>query len=305
MNRIARSFAALAFAAGLAACQAEQPTAAPSSKPSSTSSSTAQDKALPAFPGTLSVLTFDTGKPMSLTRNGRTVRFGLCLPEDKLARPSSDGQHLALISTPDAGNVAPGSLVVVDVGGARHVLADHLPWGGGIAPTWAPDGSAVIHAGVRYVVPGGAHTPAGIPADTGYLVYSVSGTTRAYAGGEQGVVVTAADGGKQRSVDISQLPGCDTACPSAVQAVSDSGDHVALGRGNTDPGYTTSTMLVVDTRTGKPVDLGAYPRLQHVWFIAGGGAVIADDKGLHVVDAAWHVTATFPAPAAGKLFYTA
>ncbi|MEV4507994.1 hypothetical protein AB0K00_03430 [Dactylosporangium sp. NPDC049525] len=308
MNRIARTFAAVAFATGLAtglaACEGGQPSTAPTS--------TVQDKAPPAatsaakgFPGTLSALTFERGRPILLVRGGKTIAFGTAGVGDRVPRPSSDGQHLALISSPDAGNVSPGDLVVVDAGGQRHVLAHNLPWGGGIAPTWIPDGTAVIHAGVRYAVPDGAHTTAGLPAETGYLVYSVSGTTRAYAGGEQGVTVTAADGGKRRSVDVSKFPECETACPSAVQAVSDSGDYVALGRGNTDPGHTTNTMLVVDTRTGEPVDLSAYPQLQHVWFTAAGGAVIADGKGLHVVDASWHVTGTFPAPTAGELFYSA
>jgi hypothetical protein len=308
MNRIARTFAAVALVAGLAACQAGQTSAA-------APSSTVQDNAPPTapapraaagnFPGTLSVLAFDKDRPMTLTRGDRTVAFGTRTARDVLARPSHDGQHLALISSPDVANVAPGDLVVVAAGGQRRVLAHNLGWGGGIAPTWTPDGRAVIHDGIRYPVAGGAPSASGVPIGTGYLAYSVSGATRAYAGGSEGIVITAADGGNRRSVDVSRFPGCDTACPFAVQAVSDSGNHVALGRGNTDPGHTTDTMLVVDTRTGKRVDLGAYPGLDHVWFTAGGGAIIADGKGLHVLDVSWHVTGTFPAPAAGELFYTA
>lgn len=307
MHRIARVLAAATFAAGLAACQAQQPTAAPSTTsspaPRTGSSSTAQDKAPPALPGTLSVLTFDTGKPMQLVRGGETITFGLRHPEDMLARPSSDGRHLALISTPDRSQVAPGSLVVVDAGGARHVLADNLRWGGGAAPTWTPDGTAVIHDGVRYAVSGKAPASAGL-SHANYLVYSVNGGALAYARSSTSIEVRPT-GGEARSVDVSAFPGCDSACPFAVQAVSDSGDFVALGHGNTDPGHTTSTTLVVDTRTGKRVDLGAHSGLQHVWFTAAGGAIVADAKGLHVVDATWHVTGTFPAPAAGELFYTA
>jgi hypothetical protein len=148
MHRTARTAAAFAaaFAAGLAACQAQQPAAAPG--PTSRHSAPPTPSAVrssPAFPGTLSVLTFDTDKPMTLARGGRTVTFGLRYAPGVLARPSPDGQRLALISTPDAGNVVPGSLVVVGAGGARHVLADNLPWRGGVAPTWTPDGTAVVH----------------------------------------------------------------------------------------------------------------------------------------------------------------
>ncbi|GAB3866258.1 hypothetical protein ACFPIJ_13130 [Dactylosporangium cerinum] len=303
MRRIARVLAAATFAAGLAACQAQPPAAVPGTTAGTAASRTPQDKAPPPFPGKLSVLTFDTGKPMSLARGGKAVTFGLRYPEDMLARPSFDGQRLALISTPDASKVAPGSLVVVDVGGGRHVLADHLPWGGGVAPTWTPDGTAVIHDGVRYEVSGKSHASAGL-GHASYLVYSVNGGALAYAGSETSIEVRPT-GGAARSVDISALPGCDTACPSAVQAISDSGDFVALGRSNTDPGHTTSTTLVVDTRTGRPVDLGTRSGLQHVWFPTGGGAIVADAKGLHVLDATWHETGTFPAPGAGQLFYTA
>jgi hypothetical protein len=300
MNRIARTLAAVALAAGLAGCQTKQPTPAPSP--------TVQDKAPPAatkgFPGTLSVLTFAEGKPITLQRAGKTVAFGTAAAGDVLARPSYDGQHLALISSPDAHNVAPGDLVVVDAGGERRALAHNLSWGSGAAPTWAPDGRSVVLGGIQFAVSGGAPKATGF-GDAKYLTYSVSGGTVAYARSEQSVGVAAADGGKARSVDVSKLPGCETACPFAVQAVSDSGSYVALGRGNTDPGHTAATTLVVDTRTGEAVNLRAYPHLQHVWFTAAGGAVIADDQGLHVVDASWRVTGTFPAPAAGELFYTA
>ncbi|GAA3230374.1 hypothetical protein ACFO1B_26750 [Dactylosporangium siamense] len=303
MHRIARALVAAAFATGLAACQAQQPTPAPSTAPSAGSSSTTKDKAPPPFPGKLSVLTFETGKPMSLARGGKAVTFGLRYPEDMLARPSFDEQHLALISTPDASKVEPGSLVVVDVDGGRHVLADNVPWGGGVAPTWTPDGTAVIHDGVRYEVSGKSHASAGL-GHANYLVYSVNGGALAHTRSGTSIEVRPT-GGAARSVDISALPGCDIACPSAVQAVSDSGDFVALGRGDTDPGRTTSTTLVVDTRTGRPVDLGTRNGLQHVWFPTGGGAIVADAEGLHVLDATWHETGTFPAPGAGQLFYAA
>ena len=310
MNRIARTLTAVtaaAFAAGLAACQAGQPASAPSSTVHDTappaSAAPAAAPAKGAIPGTLSVLTLDKDKPITLVRGGRTISFGTAGAGDMVAQPSPDGQHLALISSPDVSNVAPGDLVVVDAGGQRHILGHDLAWGGGAAPTWAPDGTAVIHHGVRYEVPGGSHASAGL-GDADYLVYSVKGTALAYAKTETSIDVLPA-GGKARTVDIAKFPGCDTACPFAVQAVSDNGDYVALGHGNTDPGHVTATMLVVDTRTGKRIDLSAFPELQHVWFPAAGGAVIADTKGLHVVDASWRVTGTFPAPTAGDLFYTA
>jgi hypothetical protein len=316
MNRstvVVSLFVSVAF---LGACQASPtPTPAPApvsgtaspaagSPPAPVPSGTVQEH---APPGTLSVLTFEPGKAITLLRRGQTSSFGTAGNGDMLPVPSPEGQRLALVSSPDSGVVAPGDLVVIAAGGQRHVLAHQVIGGGGNAPAWTPDGKAVIHGGVRYDVSGGGHAGAGLTGNPAYLTYSVGGATLAYATSSNSITVAPVGGGAKRVVDISKLAECNlrAACPFAVQAVSDDGRYVALGSGNTDPSNVTEAHLVLDTSSGRPVDLSAFGDVQHIWFTASGGAIVHTARDLRVVDAAWHVTGTFPAPGNGKLFYTA
>jgi hypothetical protein len=187
--------------------------------------------------------------------------------------------------------------VVIEPGGARRTLARNVAWGGGTAPSWSVDGESIVVGNTRYDVATGATEPAGLAAgNAGYLVYSDNGAVRAYARTETEIEVAAADGAGARTVSIAHLPQCDQlpTCPFAVQAVSDDGRYVALGNGNSDPGHTYTTTVVVDTRTGTPVTLTNVEQLMHVWFTATG-AVVHTNNAVHIYDSAWNRTATFMA----------
>ncbi|MGI5246068.1 hypothetical protein [Dactylosporangium sp. CA-139066] len=312
MNRATVLLPLLASVAVLGACQTSSGPAADSSSASSAAGlaparvpSDAQS-APAGLPGTLSVLTFEPGKAITLLRHTQTTSFGTAGHGDVLAVSSRDGRHVALISSSDPELGAPGDLVVVDAGGQRHVLAHKVTWGGGVAPVWTPDGRAVVLRGVRYEASGGGHASAGLTGNAAYLAYSVDGAMLAYAATDTSVVVGPVGGGSRRVVDISNFPECsDYACPFAVQAVSNDGNYVALGDGNTDLGTVTDAHIVLDTRSRKAVDLTAFGDVQHIWFTASGGAIIHTTHDLRVVDTAWHVTGTFPAPGNGTLLYTA
>jgi hypothetical protein len=305
MLRPLAAVAAIAALATMTACGAsstpDTASSAPNTTPAAPSAAAvaqaAADRSVAdVLPGTITYFTFNRGETIRVNRysggSGQFLDFGAVRAGDVAGHPSPDGRRFALISSPDRGSVKPGDLVVAEPGGARRVLARNVAWGGGIAPFWTPDGQSIVVGNTRYNVATGAAAPAGLTAaNAGYLVYSDNGRVRAYARTETEIQIDT------RTVSIAHLPQCDQepACPFAVQAVSNDGRYVALGRGNSDPGHTYTTTTVLDTRTGQVVAKANVEGLLHVWF-TGTGAVVHTSNAVHIYDAAWTRTATFLAP---------
>jgi hypothetical protein len=240
-----------------------------------------------AVPGTLTYLR-TAGGPLSVTTvtDGgapRTRTFGPVPTGQHVFSVSPDGTRIAMILSPDPGNVAPGDLVVVEPGGTRHMLASGIGWGGGIWPYWTPDGKQLL---VRkadgpwmLVDVASGKTSTGPAIDSQYAQYfawSPSGTYRAYASGDT-AVVTRADWSVVSRTSTRNLAGCpvpEIGC-AAVQAVSDDGRYVAVGVNNTDPGHVAGSALVLDTRTGRAAPLPKLSGpLSKVFFRPGGGMVL-------------------------------
>ncbi|MGI5246066.1 hypothetical protein [Dactylosporangium sp. CA-139066] len=276
------------------------PSPLPSTAPT-TSAASASRTGLPpdALPGVLSYLTLQPGKPIVLHRyvDGapHTTSFGLASNQDVYASPSPDGTRMIVNTSPDQGAITPGDLIVVAPGGARRVLAHQVQFAGGSTATWTPDGKAVIADGKRYDTATGAATPVG---DLSYLVFSPSGTLRAYVSpsAQDSIEITQADGGSPRTVSVAGLSECTAhaGCPTSVQSISDDGRYFALGDVNSDPQHVYTTTVIYDTVTKKRVSVG---QLSHAWF-RPDGAVVISGKNAKLYDKDWHLLRTYPLPAA-------
>ncbi|GGM45692.1 hypothetical protein ACFFX1_22310 [Dactylosporangium sucinum] len=260
-------------------------------QPATTATGTSMVTSPTAVPGTLVYLDVAAGRPITMTTvtdgAARRTTFGTATRSDEhVLVPSPDATRLAAVESPDPDSVAPGDLVVISAGGARHTVATKVMWGGGSAPVWMPDGQHVIAAvGGQWRVidvANGAATPypAGPRpgADGGYLTWSTNGHWRAI-GGSTDVTVTAADGTGEVKRSVASLPECREAagCPTSVQAVSDDGRYVALGHMNSDPSRVTEAHLVLDMRTGGLVNLPPTApggSVDRVFFRPDGGMVV-------------------------------
>ncbi|MFD0578798.1 TolB family protein [Dactylosporangium darangshiense] len=276
--------------------------APPSAAPSGTPSATGHAQA----PGTLYYLTLSPGQPIRLVAytggTSQTTGFGTATSKDVYARPSPDGTRLVVNTSPDHDRIAPGDLVVVSPGGARHTIAHDVRWDGGLTAVWTPDGKAVIADGVRYDAATGAHAPAS--GSLPYVVYSPDGSVRAYTSDTPSAVRVEQAGNGPRTVSVTGLAECEHAgCPTSVQSVSDDGRYLALGDVNSDPSHVFRTAVVFDTLAGRRVKLG---HLEHVWFRAGG-ALVDSGAQLTLYDNDWKVLRTYPRPAGEdektRLFY--
>jgi hypothetical protein len=287
---------------------APTPSGAPSPNPSGKSGTAT------ALPGTLTYLTVRHGQPITVTRVtdglARTSTFGTATVSDEyVAVASPDGAKVAVVESPDPGNLMPGDLVVVAKGGKRSVLAHNVTWAGGAWPTWSPDSRRILVGGASdhtgYDVATGARTTQpGLSGYAGYLTWSPSGTWVAYHTGDtaNGIAVSRADGTGLRRVSLSGLPECQQrpACPTAVQAVSDDGRYVAVGHGNTDPSHVVEAHLVIDVRTGRPVATarGLTGTVDRIWFRPDGSRVVRSGQPgrymFSLVEPDGTVTATFP-----------
>jgi hypothetical protein len=277
--------------------------APPSAAPSGTQSATGHAQ---AAPGTLYYLTLSPGQPIRLVAytggTPQTTSFGTATSKDVYARPSPDGTRLVVNTSPDHDRIAPGDLVVVSPGGARHTIARDVRWDGGLTAVWTPDGKAVIADGVRYDATTGAHAPAS--GSLPYVVYSPDGSVRAYTSDTPSAVRVEQAGNGPRTVSVTGLAECEHAgCPTSVQSVSDDGRYLALGEVNSDPSHVFRTAVVFDTLAGRRVELG---HLEHVWFRTDG-ALVDSGAQLTLYDSDWKVLSTYPRPAGedGKtrLFY--
>jgi hypothetical protein len=284
------------------------PSAPPSAPPSTPPSTTAST--VDSIPGELSFLPrLQAGKTIELHRyvGGalQKVTFGTATSKDMYATPSPDGTRLAINTSPNGDLIAPGDLVVVSAGGGRKTIARDVNWAGGSTAVWTPDGTALIADGVQYDATTGASRP--FHDRPGYLAYSPSGTTIAYLHPTEpnAVKVAKVDGTAPRNVSVSGLTECEqtAGCPTSVQAVSDDGRYVALGNVNSDPSHVYSTALVYDTVAKQR--LSQLGKFEHVFFLADGAIVVTATQ-VKVLDKAWKVVHTYPAPAhdpATPVFY--
>ena len=253
-----------------------------------------------SIPGGLSFLTLKAGRPIELLRivDGTPVKvtFGTATSKDMYATPSPDGTRLAINTSPNRDQIAPGDLVVVSSGGARKTIARDVRWDGGNTAVWTPDGTILIAGGVQYDATTGASRP--FRDKPQYLAYSPDGTTIAYVHPTQpdAVKVTKVDGSSPRTVSVAGQEECDrtAGCPTSVQAVSDDGRYVALGNVNSDPSHVYQTALVYDTVAKQRLSqLGTF---EHAFFRADG-AILVTATQVKVLDQAWKVVHTYPVPA--------
>ncbi len=256
---------------------AASPTAAPSTTPSG------EARTITAVPGTLTYLTVVAGRPITLTRvtDGAavTTTFGTAGANDHyVAVPSPDGAMIALISSPDPGNVQPGDLVIVRPGGQRRTVAHGVAWGGGLWPAWTPDSTAILLPGTWGeidVTTGATRTAPILLGHPAYVTWSGNGTWVGYASGGDKVAVSHPDGTGSRTVSVAGLPQCQASCPSAVQAVSEDGRYVAVALANTDPGHTGNAQWIIDMRTGKLVTMRQVTGgIAGIYFRSDGGWVV-------------------------------
>ena len=277
-RRIGRRTTMAAGVAGLAAivataaagCTSSSRAASGPSTPT-TSSTTAETNSNTAtsptaVPGTLVYLNVKAGQPIVMTTVTDGVAhqstFGKATAADEYVLvPSPDATRLAAVESPDPGSIAPGDLVVIATGGARHTIATGIRWGGGNAPVWTPDGQHIIatigdRSSMIDVGTGNATAAQPATGNENYLTWSANGNWRAY-GADKQVVVTAADGSAKVSKSVAFLPECQqtAGCPTSVQAVSNDGRYVALGHMNSDPSHVAEAHIVLDMQTGKVVAL--------------------------------------------------
>lgn len=269
--------------------------------PSPTAAPTSASTSAPAnaVPGTLSFLRLQAGKAIELRRyvDGtlQTVSFGVATSKDVYATPSPDGTRLAINTTPNKDQIAPGDLIVVSAGGARKTIAHSVRWDGGSTVVWTPDGTALIAGGTQYDAVTGASRP--FRDEPQYLAYSPGGTTIAYVHptAPESIKISKVDGSAARTVPVTGLEECTitAGCPTSVQAVSDDGRYVALGNVNSDPSHVYQTALVYDTVAKRRLSqLGTF---DHALFGAGGAIVVTATQ-VKVYDATWKLVHTYPAP---------
>jgi hypothetical protein len=279
--------AAVMVAIGAGGCTSTPtPTPTPSTSPTSTSAAVAAPLAVP---GTLVYLSVKNGQPIVMTTVTDGVAhqssFGTATATDEYVLvPSPDATKLAAIESPDPGQVAPGDLVVIATGGARHKIASNIRWGGGNVPVWTPDGQHLIadiggRSSLIDITTGKATAAHPATGNENYLTWSDNGKWRAYGGGTD-VVVTAADGGGEISKSVAALPECEetAGCPTSVQAVSDDGRYVAVGHMNSDPSHVTEAHIVLDMQTGKTVAL-PNGNVEKIFFRPDGSMVVRTATG--------------------------
>jgi hypothetical protein len=271
------------------------PSAAPAVSPG-TGPSSAPSK-VTQIPGTLTFLDMKAGKEITVTRvvDGEIRRTSLGAAqagEEQIAVPSPDGTSVAVIVSPDRSAVAPGTLKIIWGNGQRRTLADNVAWGGGLWPTWTPDGKAVIVGRTRYEVATGARSTMTVLPEltTGYLVYGPGGVRMACAIGDDSVWTAPADG----VGDVGAAPGDDRPM-AAVQAVSDDGRYLAVGYTSTDPSHVSTTQVVYDTHDKTPVVMpAAVGVLRHAWFGVDGRILAYGSGGFALVTTRGALVQSFP-----------
>ncbi|MFI7219311.1 TolB family protein [Micromonospora maritima] len=245
----------------------------------------------------------------------------------RLAKLPSTAAVLNAAVAPDGRRVAwvdrDGVLRVADVDGGNarkltpggHQLVEGDCWN----PTWSPDSrrltvsvvlrtepSPVGEKGVLDVV-GGAYTP--ITEVNGcHPVWSADGKVLAYADGEGRVAVNRPDGSAEKLIPGVGVRG---ARPSFdIASISPDGSRLALRlRGPDEPSGDVARELdanaVIDTRTGREVELPLGGRtLRQAWFSGGGTLVARVDAGDHnalvLIDADGRKTSEIREPATLK-----
>jgi hypothetical protein len=137
-------------------------------------------------------------------------------------------------------------------------------------------------------------TGATVPAPQDFSVWSANRAYRAYqaTSGGRPLVVEDASGQSVHRVDYT---GDNQTCGYSIRALSDDGRHVIIGDCNTDPDRVLFGRVLLDTVTGRPVDLPD-PDATVLGF-AGGNVVLRTATGLVLVDPSGRVLDRVAAPA--------
>ncbi|MEV4754071.1 hypothetical protein AB0J86_03010 [Micromonospora sp. NPDC049559] len=300
----------------------EPPTPAPTtpaatttpSAPASPTGSAPANAALSHVPGRLVYLRVGAEIEVVTVTDGvaRTTSFGPRKLGDQVATVAPDGSRVALVRPAKDVSEYPGDLVVVQPGGARKVVRQGVSWGGGTGPAWMPDsrrllvgvttleGDVATGESYGYVdAVTGRYDKLGITAFPSYLSWSANGAYRVHADGDS-LVVARPDGTRVRKVSVAGQPECDRTgeCPSSVQAVSDDGRYVATGLGSGDPTRVTRARFVLDTVSGKRIDLPSKLRggVEEIFFRPDDTLVVQTSDHLYLVGLDGTVTATIERP---------
>ncbi|MFC4071324.1 TolB family protein [Actinoplanes subglobosus] len=205
-----------------------------------------------------------------------------------------EGTRIAWVVADGGG--ATGDLVVAEPdGGHRRTVITGVACTGGNSPVWMPGGRQLLirqgNAGPRVLVDTvtGATSATAFRHVTGYLAWSPAGSRVAYRDGGD-IVVARPDGSEERRVahrDESPTGGF------SVQGVTDDGLRVIVGMQNSDPDLIRSGFRLVDTGSGRDVELPAgaggkqvqiRPAADGFLLLRAGGRarVIGPDADIHV-----------------------
>ncbi|MGX7676517.1 hypothetical protein [Plantactinospora sp. DSM 117369] len=289
------------------------PTPSAQATPSTTATTNVPPRSEPSHvPGRLVYLRVGAEIEVVTVTDGvaRTTNFGPRKFGDQVAAVAPDGSKVALVHPAKSISEYPGDLVIVQPGGKRKVARQHVSWGGGNGPVWMPDSRRLLigvttmdgdtATGQSYgyldTVTGG-YDDLGLDRFPTYLSWAANGAYRVHATGDT-LVIARPDGRVVRRTSLAGQPECGRGqCPFAVQAISDDGRYVATAMGNSDPKRVTGARFVLDTVTGKRINVPNSVRgVTEIFFRPDNSLVVQASDRLYLVDLDGTVTATIDRP---------
>jgi RNA polymerase sigma-70 factor (sigma-E family) len=241
-------------------------------------------------PGKLFFWTFDDATDCAiLSRISAGTITAIATVPLKLANSPGPFQTVAL--SPDATRIAwitndtdqAGDLAVLTIGDdTPRLIGGTAFFSGGDGPVWEGDSK---HLRVRTKDSGSYRvdattgaSEAAVPPDS-YLTFSPNGAYQAYWNGKN-LVVARADGTAVHTTPLLPTFECD--CGFSTQSVSDDGQYVVLGHGNTDPGRVIGGKTIVDAASGTVVPVPVTPpagqQVRQVIFAPGGRTVVVTES---------------------------